>query len=85
MEMPLTARNVVRVTSTSRLCAKAPNLFEAFGGVKSSKEVRLPRQHKDFHVSKAHILAMRYSVAVKTVFVDYDTMDQHTSCLMAHL
>ena len=53
--MPLTARNVVRVTlnRTRRLRAKASYVLEAFVGVKISKKEGLSRQHKDSQVSNA--------------------------------
>ena len=54
IEMPLTARNVVRVTSTVRaVYANASYVLEAFVGVKISKKEGLPRQHKDSQVSNA--------------------------------
>ena len=43
MEMPLTVRNVVRVSSTKRaLRAKASYMLEVFAGVKRSKKKGLP-------------------------------------------
>ena len=56
MEMPLTSRNVVRVTSTIRAVyagAKAFGVLEAFAGVKISKKEGLPGPHKDSQASNA--------------------------------
>ena len=55
MKMPLTARNVVRLTSTIRQFtrAKASYVLEAFAGVKISKKEGLPGQNKDSQVSNA--------------------------------
>ena len=55
MEIPLTARNVVRVTSTVRAvyARKASHVLEAFAGVKISKKEGLPGRHKDSQVSNA--------------------------------
>ena len=53
MEMPLAARNVVRVTSTVRAVYARRLLTCSFVGVKISKKEGLPRQHKDSQVSNA--------------------------------
>ena len=54
MEIPLTARNVVRdLNHTRRLRAKASYVLEAFAGVKISKKEGLPGGHKDSQVSNA--------------------------------
>ena len=56
MEMPLTARNVVRardLNHTRRLRAKASYVLEAFAGVKINKKWGLPGRNKDSQVSNA--------------------------------
>ena len=54
MVIPLTARNVVRVTATIRailVSVKVSYVLEAFAGVKISKKKGLPGRHKDSQVS----------------------------------
>ena len=67
------------MTSTIRTVntRKAPNynMLKVFGGVKSSKKVGLPGQHKDSVFSNSSIFIMKCSVAVKMVNVNYDIVD----------
>ena len=63
-------------------------MLEAFAGVKISKKEGLTGRHKDCQVSNASwapTFTMRCSVAVKTVQVNYDIVDQRASSVMAHL
>ena len=55
MEMPFTARNVVRVISTIRAPFTREGFLraEAFAGVKISKKEGLSRRYKDSQVSNA--------------------------------
>ena len=59
---------------------------KAFANVKISKKEGLPRRQKDSQVSNGRFpFTMSCSIAVKTIQVNYDIVDQLASSVIAHL